>query len=120
MPHTASWFEISLKDMERVIAFYSAILDCQLKKDEHGGVSFAVFPHEEYDVGGCLILDKNISPSEHGVLVYLNVTGKMNDSLAQVEKMGGKIIENKKIIGPWGSRAIIFDTEGNKLALHSA
>ncbi len=34
-------------------------------------------------------------------------------------KNGGKIIEPKKQIGPYGFRAIILDSEGNKMALHS-
>jgi hypothetical protein len=32
---------------------------------------------------------------------------------------GGKIVQSKHAIGPFGIRAIILDTEGNRVALHS-
>jgi hypothetical protein len=35
------------------------------------------------------------------------------------DRIAWKIIEPKQSIGPYGFRAIILDSEGNRLALHS-
>lgn len=116
-----SWFEIPALDLDRAIGFYSKIFNCQLTIRQHEQTSFAVFPHQDDQVAGCLVADgaKNFQPSSSGVLIYLNMEGRVEEVLETVTSLGGKIIENKQQIGPWGFRALILDTEGNKLALYS-
>ena len=58
-------------------------------------------------------------PSQKGPLVYLSVEGRMDAALVEVERNNGKVISPKHAIGPHGFRAIIIDSEGNKIALHS-
>ena len=58
-------------------------------------------------------------PSQKGPLVYLSVEGRMDAALAEVEQNNGKAVSPKHSIGPHGFRAIIIDSEGNKIALHS-
>ena len=55
-----------------------------------------------------------------GILVYMNVEGRIRDAVAQVEKLGGKVLEPTHPIGPHGFRAIVLDSEGNRIALHSS
>ncbi|HTB64091.1 MAG TPA: hypothetical protein VK737_10955 [Opitutales bacterium] len=43
----------------------------------------------------------------------------MDAALKAVKKARGKILVDKEQIGPYGYRAIILDTEGNRIALHS-
>jgi len=43
----------------------------------------------------------------------------MDAALVEVERNNGKVISPKHAIGPHGFRAIIIDSEGNKIALHS-
>jgi len=43
----------------------------------------------------------------------------LDDAIAAVVPNGGKIIESKHPIGPFGFRAIVIDSEGNRVALHS-
>ena len=38
---------------------------------------------------------------------------------ASVELNGGKILKTRHSIGPHGFRAIVLDSEGNRIALHS-
>ena len=113
------WFEIPVKDLDRAMKFYSKLMNCTLTKDSHENIEYAFFPHSDEDVGGCLILDKNLKPSTDGVLIYLNANNRIDQAIDEATKAGGKIIEGKKQIGPWGWRAIIVDSEGNKVALHS-
>ena len=41
---------------------------------------------------------KEISPA--GILVYMNVDGRIRDAAAQVEKHGGKVLQAIEGIGP--------------------
>jgi predicted enzyme related to lactoylglutathione lyase len=43
----------------------------------------------------------------------------LDEAIAAVEPNGGKIVEPKHPIGPFGFRAVIIDSEGNRVALHS-
>lgn len=52
-------------------------------------------------------------------MIYLNANGRLDDALSEVTVHGGKIVQSKHAIGPFWIRAIILDTEGNRVALHS-
>jgi predicted enzyme related to lactoylglutathione lyase len=113
----AVWFDIPVADLDRACAFYTAVLAVSVAKDEFGGVSFGVIEHSEGN-GGCLI----ISPDEVsavGVMLYLNVNGRIRDAVEKVRTHGGGVVEDVHSIGPHGFRAIVLDSEGNRLALHS-
>jgi predicted enzyme related to lactoylglutathione lyase len=49
----------------------------------------------------------------------MNVDGRIRDAVRQVEKLGGRVLEPVKGIGPHGFRAVVLDSEGNRIALHS-
>jgi hypothetical protein len=53
------------------------------------------------------------------VLLYLNVDGRIRDAVANVVPNGGTVIDDTHPIGPHGFRAIVLDSEGNRVALHS-
>jgi hypothetical protein len=44
----------------------------------------------------------------------------MGDAVQQAERHGGKVLQPPHAIGPHGFRAVILDSDGNRLALHSA
>jgi len=58
-------------------------------------------------------------PSATGTMIYLNAGGRLDDAIAAVTQQGGKVIQPKHAIGPFGFRAIVLDSEGNRIALHS-
>lgn len=114
------WFEVPCRDIDRAIGFYGAVLGCKIEKDSPApGFEMGVLPHEGASVGGCLFSSPDAEPSDKGVLVYLNCHGRLDEAIAQVEPNGGLILMHKHQIGPHGFRAIIRDSEGNRVALHS-
>jgi predicted enzyme related to lactoylglutathione lyase len=113
------WFDVPCVDLDRAIAFYSAVLGCRVAKQEGPGFALGVLPHEGAAVGGCLAVMKDNPPSDHGVLIYLNCQGRLDDAVAAAAAHGGSIREPKQSIGPHGFRAVIRDSEGNRVALHS-
>ena len=58
-------------------------------------------------------------PSLDGPLVYIDVTGRLDDAIQAVEPNGGRVMQARHSIGPYGWRAIVADSEGNRVALHS-
>ena len=114
----AVWFDIPVANLERACVFYRGVLAVGVEIVSVEQTSFAVIAHDEGN-GGCLV--PNAPAIENaGVLVYLNVDGRIRDALARVEQLGGRIVEPLAAIGAHGFRAIIKDSEGNRVALHSS
>jgi hypothetical protein len=119
MANQVVWFDIPVVDLDRAIRFYSAILGATVKKQEFPGMTIGILPHEDGEIGGCLYKNEGNNPSRQGPLLYLNAKGRLDQAVAAVEPNGGKIVQPKHAIGPYGFRAVILDSEGNRLALHS-
>jgi uncharacterized protein len=112
------WCDIPVADLDRASAFYAATLDIGVDKVEAGDFKFSVFHHATGN-GGCLVPNQAGISGTGGVLMYMNVDGRIRDAIAQTEKMGGKVVEAVQPIGEHGFRAVILDSEGNRIALHS-
>ncbi len=119
MANQVVWVDIPVLDLDRAIRFYSAVLGSPVQKQEYPGMSIALLPDADCDVSGCLFTKAGEQPSDRGVLVYLNAQGRLDEAIAGVEPNGGKIVQPKHQIGPHGFRAVIHDSEGNRIALHS-
>jgi predicted enzyme related to lactoylglutathione lyase len=119
MANQIVWFDIPVVDLDRALRFYSAVLGQMVKKQEFPGGAMGVFAHEGTDVGGCLFVSEAETPSDHGPLLYFSCGGRLDEAIGVVEKNGGKIIKAKHSITPHGVRAIVLDSEGNRIALHS-
>ena len=114
----AVWFDIPVADLDRAAAFYAAVLGIKVHKEEQQDFTFCVLEHEEGN-GGCLVKNESQITSTGGILVYMNVDGRIRDAFALVERHGGRVLEPIHAIGPHGFRAIVTDSEGNRIALHS-
>lgn len=114
--NTVVWFDLPVKDLKRAMAFYEKVLGAPLKEDFEGVASF---PHGEGTVSGCLVRTDKAQPSTKGALIYLNVNGRLEDAIRQVRENGGKVEEDRHQIGEWGFRALVIDSEGNRVGLHS-
>ena len=114
----AVWMDIPVADLDRAKQFYESVMNIQVFTEEFGDVKFCVLDHENGN-GGCLVINEKEISSDSGILVYMNVDGRIHDAVSKVEQNGGKIIEPAKIMGPHGVRAVVLDSEGNRIALHS-
>ena len=116
---TICWTDIPVTELERAMKFYSAVLGTPVKKESKPGMEFGLLPHAETNASGCLYKASDNRPSDHGPLVYLSVEGRLDAAIKAAQQNGGKIVVAKEPIGPYGFRAVIMDSEGNRIALHS-
>jgi uncharacterized protein len=118
--HQIVWFDIPVRDIDRAMRFYAAVLGIELKREQAGpGMAMAMLPHADGFVGGCLLQNADAKPSESGPLLYLNTNGRLEEAVYAVERHGGKVLSPTHSIAPFGFRAIVLDSEGNRVALHS-
>lgn len=118
------WFEIPVEDMGRAMRFYEAVFGFALERHKMGPLDMAWFPILDGKMGspGALVRNKEFyKPSKDGALLYFTAhSGDLSDELSKVEEAGGHVVAPKKQIGEGhGFMAIIIDTEGNRIALHS-
>ena len=113
----AVWFDIPVADLARASKFYQAVLGVNVHHEKMDGFEFAVIDHKDGN-GGCLVPGHE-EVGKGGVLLYLNVNGRIRGAVAEVQKHGGKVREGVHPIGPHGYRAVVLDSEGNRVALHS-
>jgi predicted enzyme related to lactoylglutathione lyase len=114
----AVWFDIPVADLDRAAAFYRAVLAVGVETVASDNFKFCVIEHADGN-GGCLVPDPNAIAPAGGILLYLNVNGRMKDAVREAERLGGSVLEPPTAIGPHGFRAVVRDSEGNRIALHS-
>ena len=118
--NSVCWVDIPVLDLDRAIRFYSAVLAAAVHKESAPGMEFGLLPHTQTSmIAGHDVAGEHNQPSMLGPLVYLSVDGRMDAALAAVEAGGGTVMTGRHSIGPHGFRAIVKDTEGNRIALHS-
>jgi len=118
-----SWFEIPTADLNRAQTFYETIFEITFDPLDLPNIKMRMFPLEErMGVGGALCFSEGFykPSSTEGPLIYLNGNPDVQIILDRVEKAGGKIMVPKTEISPeYGFMAVIIDTEGNRIGLHS-
>lgn len=117
MQNSVNWFELFVTELPRAQKFYEQVLGTQLKSETFNGEPHAIFGAD--GVAGALVLRKGVKPGAGGTLVYLNCNGTLDGVISRVEKAGGKVVMPKTDIGPPGFIAVVMDTEGNSVGLHS-
>jgi uncharacterized protein len=122
--NTLCWTDIPVIDLDRAIKFYSAVLGSEVSKMSEAGFEYGLLPHEEQNSSGCLCVGSDSAgsenkPSQIGPLIYLSVEGRLNDAV-KAARTNGKVLQGKQQIGPHRFRAIVVDSEGNRIALHSS
>lgn len=111
------WADIPVTNLARATRFYSAVLAKPVF--EVPGMELSVLPNAEVGASGCLAVMKDNIPAQKGPLIYLSVEGRLNAAIEAVQSNGGEILQPKESIAPHGFRALILDSEGNRIALHS-
>lgn len=116
-----NWFEIPAADFERAVRFYSAIFDYDLPTRDLGDTRMGFFQHQPgAGTGGAVVQGEHYTPSQTGTRVYLNAGPDLSVVLDRVMGAGGKVLMDKTQVSPEiGHIAVIEDTEGNRVYLHS-
>jgi uncharacterized protein len=118
-----NWFEIPVVDFDRAKKFYETLFSYQMPESMMGPnrMGFFLYDFKAGKVGGAIIYNPEMyTPSDKGALIYLNCQPDLQPILDKVAAAGGAVVVKKTVITPeLGYTAIITDTEGNRVALHS-
>lgn len=115
------WFEIYVQDMDRAKAFYQQTFQVTLERLESPGLELWAFPPLMTDNPGCtgaLVKMEGKDSGIGGTIVYFSLQDCAVEAARAVE-YGGKIQKGKMSIGDYGFIALVGDTEGNLIGLHS-
>ena len=116
------WFEIYVADMARAKRFYETVLCAALSRmdDPDGESEMWSFPMAQGGDGaaGALVRMAGVSPGGGGTLVYFACDDCAVEA-GRVDAAGGRVERPKFPIGPYGHIALVVDTEGNMIGLHS-
>ncbi|PIT79086.1 VOC family protein [Limnohabitans sp. JirII-31] len=120
MNNPVGWFEIYVQDMARAKTFYEAVFDTTLSQLDNPELEMWAFPMDMATSGasGALVRMPGFPSGANSVLVYF----KCADCAVEADKAakaGGTVQKPKMSIGPYGHIALVVDTEGNMIGLHS-
>lgn len=118
------WFEIYVQDMPRAKAFYEGVFQGTLEplpvdSKEFPDMEMWAFPMSMESPGAMGALVKMAGyPSGGSTLVYFSCEDCAVEA-SRAASHGGKIFKDKMSIGEHGFVAMLVDTEGNTIGLHS-
>lgn len=123
MTHNAIvWFEIYVQEMARAKKFYEAVFGLTLTRLESPipGMELWSFPMEQGAPGatGALVKMEGKDSGGGGTLIYFSCDDCSVEA-AKAAANGGQIFKEKFSIGQYGFIALVYDTEGNMIGLHS-
>jgi predicted enzyme related to lactoylglutathione lyase len=122
MSNPVAWFEIYVQDMARARAFYEAVFQVKLQAlhDPAHPLEMWSFPGDmdSYGVPGALVKMAGMPSGGNSTLVYFHCEDCAVES-ARVQAAGGRVERPKFSIGQYGQIALVVDSEGNMIGLHS-
>lgn len=120
MNNPVGWFEIYVQDMARAKAFYQTVFAVELTRLDNPDLDMWAFPMEPDGCGasGSLVRMPGFASGDNSVLVYFRCADCAVQA-AKAARAGGRIHKDKMAIGQYGHIALIVDTEGNMIGLHS-
>ena len=119
-----TWVEIYVENISRAQKFYETVLDIKMipmqAPGDFGDLEMLSFPwaQGEGNISGALCKTSEMKPGTGGTLVYFTCDDCAIET-ARVEAAGGQVLQDKFPIGEHGFCAIVMDTEGNSIGLHS-
>jgi predicted enzyme related to lactoylglutathione lyase len=120
MSNPAVWFEIYVQDMARAKAFYETVFNVKLARLENPDLEMWGFPSDMNSYGSCgsLVQMPGMPSGGNSTIVYFHCEDCAVEA-AKAAKAGGKLFKEKFSIGQYGAIALVYDTEGNMIGLHS-
>lgn len=117
------WVEIPVNDMDRAEKFYEQFFGLTFQRqEEKNGYLMSFFPMDmtSYGTAAALVKGEYYTPSYQGSVVYFTAPeGSVEKALEKAHMQNIKIIVPKMNIGENGFIAMIEDSEGNRIAIHS-
>ncbi|HMW16295.1 MAG TPA: VOC family protein [Accumulibacter sp.] len=117
-----AWFEIYVSDMDRARTFYTTVFRRPLTALSGQAAGHEIYLFESHDgatgIGGALVKHPMTCPGKGGALVYFSCQDVAVEAQRALEA-GGLIARRKTPIGEYGFVALVEDTEGNLIGLHS-
>ncbi len=128
IPNPVVHFEIYVNDMNRAKAFYEAVFQTKLAQmpnpTPETEMDMWAFPMDKeagmssYGSGGMLVKMQGFTPGIGGTLVYFGCEDCAVQA-ARAAQHGGSVEQEKTQIGEHGFMALVKDSEGNLIGLHS-
>jgi predicted enzyme related to lactoylglutathione lyase len=122
LTNPVGWFEIHVADMSRARHYYEAVLGRTLVQMPAGDpeMDMWMFSGDPQAAGatGALVKHPMKQPSTEGALVYFSCADCAQQTALALQH-GGQVFKPKFSIGPNGFIAIVGDSEGNAIGLHS-
>ena len=122
MSNPVGWFEIYVNDMSRAKAFYETVFGVSLTELQGppGGPEMWAFPQtmESYGAGGALVRMPGFPAGGNSTLVYFHCADCAVEA-GKARSAGGTVQKEKLSIGQYGFIALVVDSEGNMIGLHS-
>jgi len=114
------WFEIYVQDMARAKSFYESVFQAKLEKLNSPDIEMWAFPMlvDRWGAAGALVRMPGIASGGNSTLVYFACADCAVET-ARVVAAGGRIHREKFSIGEYGFIALVSDTDGNMIGLHS-
>ena len=120
MSSVINWFDIPATNLERAVKFYEATLGIKLIEENMLGARMAIFPAKPGEATGAIMAREGVTPGTTGTTIYLKAGNDLSAALSRVEAAGGKVVFPKTFIKEgFGYFAIVIDSEGNSVGLHS-
>jgi len=115
------WFEIYVDDMARAQRFYESVFELKLQGLDSPAIKMLAFPMKG-DLPGCtgslVKMPGGGRPTGNSVIIYFSCADCAVEA-TRAAKSGGKVFKEKFSIGQYGFIALVHDTEGNLIGLHS-
>ncbi len=117
-----AWFEIYVQDVDRAKRFYESVFQVTLQKLNAPSPELELwaFPADMslYGAAGALVKMGGVPSGGNSTLVYFHCDDCAVEE-SRVASAGGQVHRSKMSIGQYGHIALVVDTEGNMIGLHS-
>lgn len=117
------WFEIYVEDMERAKRFYESVFEFTMTELPQSGESLPGmlgFPmHAEAKGAAGALAKMDGAPTGAGGTIVYFTSKDCSVEADRADALGGRLIKKKTSIGDYGFIALVSDTEGNIIGIHS-
>ena len=121
--NAVDWFELYVDDLARAKTFYQVVFQRSMEDlptppgDDKEMCAFSINA-DGTGAAGALVKSPHTKPGSGGTLVYFSCADCAVEA-ARAAANGGTGCQPKMSIGDYGFIAIVQDTEGNTIGLHS-